>query len=81
MQSKVYKTAEQTAKKQRGYGDQVRLTPKDQTDAARQHARKMALKESAKRANVAAEWAEVEAKTVDRISVEGRSSVARSTST
>lgn len=77
VQSKVYKTAEQTAKKQRGYGDQVRLTPKDQTDAARQHARKMALKESAKRANVAAEWAEVEAKTVDRISVEGMESAPR----
>ena len=69
--SKVCGQAKESAKQQRGYGEQDRLVPADQLKEVQQHARKKALKESVKRPEVSQEWAEVEQRATDRIKTEG----------
>lgn len=69
--SKIYKTSEATAKAQRGYGNQDRLSPQDQVADIKEFSSKRAATERAKqgpnRQRVATEYDEVAQKATDHL--------------
>lgn len=73
--SKVYRTADHTAEAQRGYGEQVRLVPKDQLDEVKRGSRQRAASERAKgkpnRDQVAIEQQQVADHATDHIEQDG----------